>query len=314
MTALNKTTKRLLSIVQGQYLMTHVSEPLLRDGEPVQQIQLEDCTGELIVNVWEKSAFIEAASPLIPVPVGATFYVRRCDIGLVGDQRAIHCAMDDVVSNGARLLPRSACPEQAHAALSALDHFNKNLALPSVRAFLNSVLLDLRVFNDLLTSPASVQSYRAYPGGLLVHAVAVMQLCATLATDRLPPLEMEIAQVACLIDQIDRKRTIRARQAQPGYEDHFDRAARPNQMLEYHESALRKNAPDIAKDLVGILDYLVQPNSRRNQAPSIAAEIARDANRFAVTQIDGHHLSNRSRKVVPFPNYQAASRVNPFDP
>lgn len=314
MTALNKTSHRLNNIIQGQYLMTQVTELQHGDGEPAQLILLEDCTGELTINVWEHSAFIEAASPLIPVPVGATFYIRRCELGTVGDLRAIHCAIDDVLSNGARLLPRSACPEQAHAALSALDHFNENLASPALRAFLNAVLLDLRVFNDLLTSPASVQSYRAYPGGLLVHAVAVMRLCATLAGDRLTPLELETCQVAALVNQIDRKRVIQASQMQTGYDALFNRTARPNQMLEFHLAALHRAAPDIAKELEGITKYLAQPNSRRSQAPCLAAEIARDANRFAISQVDGRDLSTRSRKILPISDYRPAISVNPFDP
>jgi len=232
---------------------------------------------------------------------------------VVGDLRAIHCAGEDVVTNAARMLPRSACPESAYAALVMLDHFNKHLAPLSLRAFLNSVLMDLRVCNELLICPASLRNYRPYPGGLLAHAVAVMQLCETLCSGRLQPLELATTQVAALIDQIDRMRVIRACELQPSDDALFDRGARSNQMLDFHLSGLRREAPEVAQQLAATLSYLARPNSRKEDAPSLAAEIARDANRFAVTQIDPRRSSERARKVLPFQDYRLTLDGGPSD-
>lgn len=314
MTTLHKAPQRLHSLVQGQYLMTCVTERQVRDGQPFRMIQLEDATGELAVYVSEESAFVEAASLLLPVPVRATLYIRHESVGVVGDLRSIHCAPADEVKNAAQLLPRSGCPGIAHPALEKLVRFNDALAPLPLRTLVNSVFLDSRVFEDLLICPAGLRHYRDYPGGLLEHTAAILQLCETLAGDRLTPLELAIAQVAALVDQIDRKRVIQASQMQTGYDELFDRSARSNQMLEFHLSALRAIAPDIAKELEGITKYLAQPNSRRSQAPCLAAEIAHDANRFAISQADGRNLSTRSRKIVPISDYRPAISVNPFDP
>lgn len=111
---------------------------------------------------------------------------------------------EDLVDNGAALLPREQCPELARAALDRLVALNDTLEPPPLRDFLTRVLLDPAIGIPFMRARAAPQYHHAYPGGLLVHSTEMLTLAAKLAKRAEPsfPLASGIIQLGYLLHDL----------------------------------------------------------------------------------------------------------------
>lgn len=300
MTALNKAPTRLNSIIQGQYLLTYVTERRSQYGEQFVMCRLEDSTDHLDVYVWAESGLIEQTRLLFtPVPVHATVYIRRLGTLVIGDLRAIHQISEPEIDNAARLLSVSECPTAAQPALQALARVVADLAPDALRRFVHRVLLDPRVADSILTCRASQRHHHAEPGGLLQHSVEVMQLCHAIGHGRLSAMELAITQVAALLHDIGKIRTVGAHHVRPVHYKLVRHETQTNRMLDGHLEWLRARAPHIAAGLDYTLDFLAQPRAERGHARFIGADMVAYADRISAGLANDKRLVGLLRQALP---------------
>lgn len=134
---------------------------------------LSDATGEMCLIVGST-----ARSALSQLRWGQVVQVtaRPCayDWGCGGLADKIVALGPGEIVNRALALPKRRCPVIAQHALLSLADMVGSLKSTLIRSAINE-LIDVAA-EGLLQSPASRSHHHAYPGGLLVHTVDVMQL------------------------------------------------------------------------------------------------------------------------------------------
>lgn len=110
--------------------------------------------------------------------------------------------------NAATLLPQHLCPAVAHDALDSVALLAGGLQTPSVKAFINRVLLDPAVRVPFVQMPGSRRHHHASPGGLVRHAAEcgriASAMCDAAGVTNMP---RDVTVVAAIIHDIGKIRT-----------------------------------------------------------------------------------------------------------
>lgn len=292
MTALDKAPTRLNSIVQGQYLLTDVTQRQTSGGKWFATATLEDSTDSIDAYVWPESGLLGDLPVHRPVPVQAALYVRRFAGRVIGDLRALHTISEPEIRNAARLLPRSLCPEAAVPALEALETMVGKLDPEPLCRFINGVLLDTRISPAILTCRGSLGHHHATRGGLLSHSMHVVALCDRLTEGTLTPVERDLIKVVALLHDIGKIRTVGDTNTRPVHYKLVDHGMQTSRLLDKHLEWLRPRAPDLAAALNYMLSYIAQPSAVRGRARYIGADIVIYADRISAGLANGRRLSS----------------------
>ena len=196
------------SVSQGRIYATLMSFDVRhsRGPRPRFDVMLEDCTGRL------EAVFHGSFDTLAALPIAAD--VRTQVRSRTLDGRRIHelesislLRAEERVWNATQLMAISACPLQARDALSRLDGLFHSLKSNALRRFLGGVLADPNLKVPFVTCRASRSHHHAVPGGLLLHSVETA-LRARAWSDSLSPELAELVQVAALVHDIGKIRTV----------------------------------------------------------------------------------------------------------
>lgn len=196
------------SLVQGRIYATVMAFDVrhTRGPRPRCDVMLEDCTGRL------EAVFHGSFDTLAALPIAAE--VRAQVRSRTLDGRRIHelvgitlLRAEERTWNATQLMAFSACPLQAREALSRLDGLFHSLKSSALRRFLGGVLVDPKLKIPFVTCQASRSHHHALPGGLLVHSVETA-LRARAWSDSLSPELAELVQVAALLHDIGKIRTV----------------------------------------------------------------------------------------------------------
>lgn len=286
--------------VAGQYLLTSFTEQRTRYGSPFLKCLLEDSTGQMAAYVWEKSGLIDQVRSFsTPMPVQATFSTRELNGRTIGDLQAIFAIDEAEVANAAHLLPRSVCPEHACSALHSLTEAVAKIASPTLRRFINRVLLDARIGRPLLACRASQAHHHADQGGLLVHSVEVMEICTSAACNRMSVLELDITRIAALLHDIGKIRAVGSGRVRPIHCKLVRHETQSGRLLEPHLEWLRGRDPDSAAALDYIFDFIAQPSATRGYARFVGAELVVYADKLSTAFSNRRRLSDLLEQTMP---------------
>ena len=202
-------------VVSGQYLLREVTDRQTQHGDRYKTMRFSDCSGDIRVYAWESSGLLECLPLTMPARVHANLYVRSFNSSLIADLRNIHVLEPHEVTNAAALLALQDCPEIAQPALSKLVNLVDTLEPPELCDFLNRVLMDERIADGLVTCKGSQAHHHQSPGGLLEHSVEVMEIARDMAGDRLSALECSIIQIAALLHDLGKLRSIGSGRVRP---------------------------------------------------------------------------------------------------
>lgn len=291
--------------VSGQYTLLRGELRCSRAGAPYQVLNLADCSGHLTAYVWENSGLVERLPVRTPVPVAATLCVRQLDCALVANVTALRELAVHEIDNAVSLWPLSRCPEAARAAFAELVDFAGQLQPKSLRGFLNRVFSDPRIAARFMTCKASQRHHHLAFGGLLIHSVEVMAIAAAMARDRLDPLEQGITQVAALLHDLGKLRTVGAGTVRPVHYLLASHEVQTLRLLDPHLEWLRDRDPASAAGTEYILSFLAAPAGTRGRARFLGAELVASADRESAG-LDGYYrLTDLLAAVVP--GYQPAA-------
>ncbi len=156
------------SPIRGDFRLTGYSERQQDDGGLQGVLTLEDASGRYsqIIADEDPSPIREFRCPGL---------VRGVIQPVTDDlhTKAIVLSMEEIgvddVDNGAALLPRAECADQALPALQTVIAFNASISTPELRSFLNRVMLDEEIAYPLMSQSAGSKSAHPYKGGLLAH-------------------------------------------------------------------------------------------------------------------------------------------------
>lgn len=179
----------------------------------------------------------------------------------------------DEVPLATALLPRQHCTEKVHAALDRLAELERSLPCP-LQGFLKHVLLDPRIFPDLLTCRASVNHHHAFPGGLLVHSTGLLDAAAELTRCSVPdcPWSPYLAQLGFLLHDLGKIRSV-GQTRRPPHPFAMRHELITIELLAPHLNWLERQDMLLAAGMRSLLDYVAEPHSRRREAPLAAAEV-----------------------------------------
>jgi 3'-5' exoribonuclease len=256
----------------GLYLLTGSEECEKRNGGRYLRLSLEDATGKVAGIAWTESLPCLDRPPT-PAPVR----VKGAVLSFNG-QTQIH--VESLVALGTRevpsasaLLPLNWCPARARHALPLLAAMERALTDP-LDGFLRQVLLDPLILRGFLTCRGSGRHHHAYPGGLLVHSTAMLDLADVIARRIVPddPWSPQLAQLGYLLHDLGKLRSV-GETTRPAYpfatsHEHFT-----IELLAPHLRWLELRDVDLAAALRHILGYIATPASARRQPELPAAEI-----------------------------------------
>lgn len=298
-TRIRALAERVGDTVNGQYTLLSSELRRSRAGAPYQVLRLADCSGDLTAYVWENSGLVERLPLRIPCRVTATLCVRQLDYALVANVIALRELAVHEVDNAASLWPLSRCPEAARAAFAELVDFVEQLPPGSLRGFLNRVFSDPRIAAGFMTCKASQRHHHPACGGLLIHSIEVMAIAAAMARDRLDPLEQAITQVAALLHDLGKVRTVGSGTVRPVHYLLASHEVQTLRLLDPHLEWLRDQDPPSAAGIEYILSFLAAPASTRGRARFLGAEIVVSADRESAALDGRYRLDDLLGAVLP---------------
>lgn len=283
----------------GQYTLAGVDSRTTQLGDRFKVPQLADYSGSLRAYAWENAGTLERVPRQTPVAIQADLYVRRFHDEIIANLTAIHALESHEVENAAALLPAETCPLAARLALAKLADFVETLQPEILRAFLNRVLLDPRVSDSLATCKGSQTHHHRQVGGLLVHSVEVMEIAGNMAGSHLSPVERAITQVAALLHDLGKLRTVGSGVVRPVHYLVTSHEAQTGRILDPHLEWLRARAPDIATGLDYTLDFLARPAAVRGQARFLAPDLVHAADQMSAALDNHRRLDDLVTKTLP---------------
>lgn len=299
MTRLATLDQHLGAVITGQYTLTRVESRATQLGDRFKAIHLADCSGSLHAYAWENTGILDRIPRQIPATIQADLYVRRFHDDIIANLKAIHLLEPHEVENAATLLPAETCPVIARPALAKLADFVGALEPAVLRAFLNRVLLDPRVSDSLTTCKGSQTHHHRQVGGLLVHSIEVMEIAGNMAGSQLNPVERAITQVAALLHDLGKLRTVGSGVVRPVHYLVTSHEAQTGRILDPHLEWLRARAPDIATGLDYTLDFLARPAAVRGQARFLAPDLIHAADQMSAALDNHRRLDDLLTRTLP---------------
>ena len=285
--------------VQGEYTLTQAETRSTQSGDPFKVLKLVDYTGSLRVYAWENSGLLNRVSATAPISVHATLYVRRLQNKTIANLQEFRVLEASEVTNAAAMQCLDTCPAGAHASLGKLVDFVDTLQPEPLCAFLNRVLLDPRIAPTLTTCKGSQKHHHRESGGLLTHSVEAMEIAGDMARSRLSPLEQSITQVAALLHDLGKLRSVGSGAARPVHYLLASHESQTMRLLDPHLEWLRTCAPDIAAGLEYTLSFLALPPSGRGQAHFLAGELIIAADHMSAALQNHRRLEDLLAKTLP---------------
>lgn len=256
----------------GLYLLTGITECVLREGRRYLRLGLEDATGKAAGIAWEKSLpYVER--PATPAPVRVKGTVRTFNGETQLHVESLAALNPNEVPSATALLPLRWCPDPARPALPLLATLEETLTDP-LDGFLRHVLLDPRIMRGFLTCRGSGQRHHAYAGGLLVHRTAMLDLADAIARRVAPddPWSPQLAQLGYLLHDLGKLRSV-GETIRPTHPFAMAHEHHTIELLAPHLRWLERRDVDIAAALRHILGYIATPARARQPAELPAAEI-----------------------------------------
>jgi hypothetical protein len=298
--------------VTAQGTLVRVDERRTQLGDRYKVISVADYTDNIRVYTWENSGFLDRVPSKTPAHVQADLYVRRFQGEVIANLRAIRELDAHEVGNAAALLPLDRCPPGARPALAKLVAFVESLEPQMLRDFLNRVLLDPRIGGSIATCKGSQRHHHREEGGLLTHSVEVMEIAGDMARSRLDPVECAITQVAALLHDLGKLRTVGAGTVRPIHYLLASHEAQTSRLLDPHMEWLRERDPALAAGLDYTLGFLERSTSERGQAQFLAGELVQAADRMSAALGNHRRLDDLLTKTLPN-HRRATDKQRPLD-
>lgn len=292
--------------------LARVDERKTQLGDRYKVISLTDYTGNIRVYAWENSGLLDRVPSKTLAPIQADLYVRRFQGEVIANLQAIRELDAHEVGNAAALLPFDRCPSGARLALAKLVTFVESLEPQMLRDFLNRVLLDPRIGGSIATCKGSQRHHYREEGGLLTHSVEVMEIAGDMARSRLDPVECSITQIAALLHDLGKLRTVGAGTVRPVHYLLASHEAQTSRRLDPHMEWLRGRDPALAAGLDYTLGFLARSPSERGQAQFLAGELVQASDRMSAALGNHRRLDDLLTKTLPN-RRRTANKQRPAD-
>jgi len=265
----------------GFYRVRDMRTLIARNNNSYIRMRLEDAFGSIMAYGWEGKYVMEgsfADSDICYIEGRSMFRIDRWIVDLIQIQPANEAGE----GNTTRLLPQSMCAKSD--CLPRLVAITDQLSHPALKAFLNSIFLDLKLVEGFLTVPASQRHHHSYPGGLLEHSIECAEIVQT--SFPVPGWEKELGIVAALLHDIAKTRTMTAtKKTTLGYV--LDHDLLTLEILATHLSKIDTSWPDGAT----ALRYLLTWNLNKKSLPLMpVAEAVKYADRIS-SALDARRLA-----------------------
>lgn len=288
------------NVIDKQYLLTHVEERTAQNGNVFKKITLESSDGKIFAYVWPKSGMLNKLPFAIPARVRVLLNARELNGYPHYDLISIYTLAAHDAENAARLLPLSQCPSAAREALHSLVRFVDYLPQGPLKSFVNNVLFDTEVAQNLLTTKASVNHHHNQVGGLLIHSVEVLKLAfETARCCGLTNAEINIIAVAALLHDIGKIRTVGSGYPRPVHYMLVKHEAQNLMMLSRYLEKLDARAPKEAAALKYIFNYLLTSKKERKLAEFIGADIVAQADSLSAALTNKRRLPDLIHRALP---------------
>jgi 3'-5' exoribonuclease len=256
----------------GLYLLTGITECSQHNGGRYLRLSLEDAAGKAAGIAWERSLPC-VERPATPAPVRVKGTVRDYFGETQLHVESLVALGPCEVPSASALLPLGWCPAEARKTLPLLAALEESLTEP-LDGFLRQVLLDPRIMRGLLTCRGSSGHHHAYPGGLLVHSTAMLDLADAIARRIAPddPWSPQLAQIGYLLHDLGKLRSV-GETTRPMHPFAMAHEQHTIELLAPHLCWLERRDVDIAAALRHILGYIATPARPGKPAELPAAEI-----------------------------------------
>ncbi len=257
--------------VEGTYLVAGVEKRFGKRSHYL-KLSLMNADGSIVGILWpEQMRHIRCPAVDTPVRVRGTKYLFNGSMQLRIE--GLVALPTDQVPVATALLPREHCTGEVQAAMDRLAELERSLPSP-LRGFLKQVLLDPRIFPDLMLCRASVSHHHAYPGGLLVHSTGLLDLAAELTRRSVPncPWSPHLAQLGLLLHDLGKIRSV-GHTRRPPHPFAMRHELIAIELLAPHLDWLERQDMLLATGMRSLLGYVAEPHPRRRPAPLAAAEV-----------------------------------------
>lgn len=300
MITINQLDKHIDNTVEGQYLLTKITEHVAKNGNFYKQLTLEDATGSFTVYVWPKSGMLDKLPRLLPANVRVILDIKMLNQHLCGCLVSIYTLAPHEIKNAACLLPLSSCPYPARKSLESLVRFINHLPNTPLKSFVNNVFIDPEIAQSFLTTKGSMMHHHKERGGLLIHSVEVLKLAFSLAQScGLDEAEINIIAVAGLLHDIGKIRTVGAASVRPVHYNLVSHEAQNLMMLSPYIDELVLRSPGQAAALKYIFNYLLTPRQTRGIAKFIGADIVVQADALSAALVNKRRLPDLLQHYLP---------------
>lgn len=257
------------SIVQAYCRFTRYSEQTVH-GEELGFLRLEDASdiNSRIIATDDLDLIRTMTRPgLVEVMLRA----RPGGLHVYASLLSIQEVSVDEIHNGAALLPRDRCSQDAQTAFDTLLAFNESIPNPILKFFLSRVLLDPAIGAPLMTAKASHGYHHAGSGGLLMHSTDLLKEAGDLAAKAFPdsPDAVTITQLGYLLHDIGKVVTHALGAPHSDLRHEFVTI----QLLGTHLAWLNRRYPEAANALQLILDHCTMPARHRGIGKFLGADI-----------------------------------------
>lgn len=257
--------------IEDTYLLAGVEKRFGKRSHYL-RLSLMNADGNIVGILWpEQMRHIRCPAVDTPVRVRGTKNLFNGSMQLRIE--VMFALPSDEVPVATALLPRQHCTGDVQAAIDRLTELEHSLPSP-LRGFLKQVLLDPRIFPDLMLCRASVSHHHAYPGGLLVHSTGLLDLAAELTRRSVPncPWSPHLAQLGLLLHDLGKIRSV-GHTRRPPHPFAMRHELITVELLAPHLGWLERQDMLLAAGMRTLLNYVAEPHPRRRPAPLAAAEV-----------------------------------------
>ena len=285
----------------GLYLLTDIIHKERADGSRSVSLHLDDSWGTL-VGVMRSQHLHQLAGIALLSPVMVSGRMSGISMDCWIEITKIHVVKAEAQENRLNLLPRRFCPPKAIAALDSLLKISAKWPAP-LQDFCSRVLMDPRLSISFLRSRASKGGYHhAYPGGLLVHSVELLDLLEPMAARLFPdnPWALPVLQVSMLFHDLGKALTV-GESGCTSYRHEGDegQAIRPTarysdgheavglEILKPHLDWLALTTPSVSSLLLEVFSYAAADPKTRGFSVTLVSDLVRSLDQLSTARDRG---------------------------
>lgn len=236
----------------GTFRLRDAAYSKSKNGSSYLKFKMEDSSGDLPAYIWDENLYRGLDFPnyaLVQVEGNTSNFNGQLQANIISIVPTSEKRTGEVL----RLIPLSLCP--IPRLLGELDYLLRQITLPGLKNFVESVLADDGIAFSFISAPASLDHHHNYPGGLLYHSLHSTQMLVR--HREFPQENYERGMVAMLFHDIGKILTMTNQMTRTSLGSCIDHDKLTLEVLSPHLRSLEQHCAQDAQELRYLLTWKI---------------------------------------------------------